>query len=167
MIHLAFKHNKNIAITDFRDFQRIKNELVNKEAYAIQVFPPESQLVDTSNHYHLWVMGQFSELGEGLEDSWPRLPYGFEDQRLVMEDIDDSRVGARGRQRMWPENEKPEGLETHREAYHRAWKEAKANGNTEKIEALVRLSYQADKVAGRKLEMMFAEFEASAKEEDA
>ena len=155
VIHLAFKHNKNIAITDFRDFQRIKNELVNEEAYAVQVFPPESHMVDTSNHYHLWVMGQF----DGVEDSWPHLPYDFKDQRLVMEEVSDGGPGARGRQRMWPENEKPRNLETSRDAYYRIWKEARARGDSEGIEMLIRLSYQADEVVGRKLEMMFAAFE--------
>lgn len=39
----------------FRDFQRIKNELVDPEAEAMEIYPAESRLVDTSNQYHLWV----------------------------------------------------------------------------------------------------------------
>lgn len=153
VIHLAFKHNKNVAITDFRDFQRIKNELVNEEAYAIQVFPPESQMVDTSNHYHLWVMGQPG----GAKDIWPQLPYGFKSQRLVMEE----QMSGRGRQRGWPEGKKPLGTETSREAYYRVWKTATESGDTAGIDMLIKLSYQAGTTAGRKIEMLFAEFQAS------
>ncbi len=54
-LHLSIRHVLNIAITDFRDFQRIKNELVHPEAEAVQVFPAESRLVDTCNQYHLFV----------------------------------------------------------------------------------------------------------------
>jgi hypothetical protein len=55
VVHLSIRHVLNIAITDFRDFQRIKNELVHPEAEAVQVFPAESRLVDTCNQYHLFV----------------------------------------------------------------------------------------------------------------
>ena len=39
IVHLSIRHILNLAITDFRDFQRIKNELVHPEAEAIQIFP--------------------------------------------------------------------------------------------------------------------------------
>ena len=55
VVHISFKHVLNIAITDFRDMQLIKNELVGPQSYCIQIFPPEDFLVDTSNQYHLWV----------------------------------------------------------------------------------------------------------------
>ena len=162
VIHLAFKHNKNVAITDFRDFQRIKNELVAEEAYAIQVFPPESKMVDTSNHYHLWVMGHIRGEVADDRDVWPELPYGFKSQRLVMEEANDQGIDARGRQRRWPENEKPLGMETSREAYYRVWKTATESGDTPGLELLVKLAYQAGKTVGRDLETLFAEFEATA-----
>lgn len=44
---------------DWRDFQRIKNELVAPEAEAVELFPAESRLVDTANHYHLWVFPEY------------------------------------------------------------------------------------------------------------
>jgi len=84
-IHLCFKHDANVAITDFRDMQRIKNELVHPEAFAFQIFPPESQLVDGANQYHLWVLipDGFPEVVPDNPDDWPVLPYGFFDGRLV------------------------------------------------------------------------------------
>ncbi len=39
----------------WRDKQRIKNELLGKEVLAIEFYPPESQLFDNANVYHLLV----------------------------------------------------------------------------------------------------------------
>lgn len=55
-IHLSIRHNDRRAVRDWRHFQRIKNELAGKEREAIEIFPPESQLVDTANQYHLFVL---------------------------------------------------------------------------------------------------------------
>ncbi len=57
---------------DWRDFQRIKNELVGPEAEGVELYPAESQLADSANQYHLWVFD-----GSGF-----RFPFGFND-RLV------------------------------------------------------------------------------------
>ena len=95
VVHLSFKHVLNIAITDFRDMQLIKNDLVGPKSYCIQVFPPESMLVDTSNQYHLWAFVPASwEPGENDklwsvapkdEDAWPFMPVGFFDGRVLSE----------------------------------------------------------------------------------
>lgn len=55
-LHLSIRHNERKAVRDWRHFQRIKNELAGTEREAVEIFPPESQLVDTSNQYHLWVL---------------------------------------------------------------------------------------------------------------
>jgi hypothetical protein len=55
----------------FRDFQRIKNELVGPEFEAAEIYPAESRLRDASNNYHLWVLPK----GQ-------RFPFGFS-TRLV------------------------------------------------------------------------------------
>jgi hypothetical protein len=70
--HLSIKRHDREAIHDWRDFQLIKTTLCGKEAEAIEIYPAESRLVDTSNQYHLWVFP------EGL-----MLPVGFTDGRLV------------------------------------------------------------------------------------
>ncbi len=54
-IHLSIRHNERKAVRDWRHFQRIKNELAGPEREGIEVFPPESQLVDTANQYHLFI----------------------------------------------------------------------------------------------------------------
>jgi hypothetical protein len=50
------------ATHDWRDFQRIKNELLGPEREAFEVYPAESRLVDTNNQYHLFVLPE----GQGL-----------------------------------------------------------------------------------------------------
>lgn len=55
-IHLSIRDHKRRAVRDWRHFQRIKNELAGKEREAIEIFPPESNLVDTANQYHLFVL---------------------------------------------------------------------------------------------------------------
>ena len=43
-------------LRDWRHFQQIKNEIVGPECEAIELYPAESRLVDTSNKYHLIAM---------------------------------------------------------------------------------------------------------------
>ena len=54
LLHLNIRRRDGGAIMrDWRHFQRIKNELVGPECEAIELYPAESRLVDTSNKYHL------------------------------------------------------------------------------------------------------------------
>lgn len=70
--HLSIKRRDKRVIHDWRDLQRIKNELVGSECEAIEIYPAESRLVDTANQYHLWV----------FNDPSFRFPMGF-GERLV------------------------------------------------------------------------------------
>ena len=54
-VHLHIHRNDWGPCKDWRHFQVIKNTLVGEENEAIELFPAESRLVDTSNTYHLWV----------------------------------------------------------------------------------------------------------------
>ena len=47
-------HNNHLA-HDWRDLQRIKNEICGEEKEAVEVYPAMSRMVDTSNQFHLWV----------------------------------------------------------------------------------------------------------------
>lgn len=73
IVHLCFKTNENDARHDWREMQRIKNELVGPEYEAVEIYPAESRVVDMANQFHLWVfldsqipfgMGYPSETGE-------------------------------------------------------------------------------------------------------
>lgn len=73
-IELSIKNLDKTAEWDWRDMQRIKNELCGPEFEGCQLFPAESRLVDTANQYYMFVLPE----GE-------RFPFGFQD-RLVMDD---------------------------------------------------------------------------------
>lgn len=70
IVHLSIKTHDRQARHDWRDFQRIKNEIVGPEFDAVEIYPAESKLVDSANQYHVFVFREF------------RLPFGFS-ERLV------------------------------------------------------------------------------------
>lgn len=67
MIHLSIKRLDRAPIYDWRDMQRIKNELVGPNHEAVQLYPSEERVVDTANQYHLWVL---AEPGIGFPFGW-------------------------------------------------------------------------------------------------
>lgn len=73
LIHLSIKRRDNNPVRDWRDLQRIKNELVGPECEGVELFPAESRLVDTANQLHLWVW----------DDPTFRFPIGFNEGRIV------------------------------------------------------------------------------------
>ena len=74
VIWLSIKRLDKNPIHDWGDLQTIKNKLVGAENEAIEIYPAESRLVDTSNRYHLWVFA----------DSTYRIPLGY-NERLVFD----------------------------------------------------------------------------------
>ena len=70
MAHLSFKVHDKQAHHDWRDMQRIKNEICGPEHDAVEIYPAESKLVDSANQYHLFVFQTY------------KLPFGFQ-TRLV------------------------------------------------------------------------------------
>jgi hypothetical protein len=73
---LSIKRRDKEPIMDWRDLQAIKTQLCGAEAEAIQLFPAESRVVDTSNQYHLFVF--MKQGGQRL----PQIPlYAFPAQR--------------------------------------------------------------------------------------
>lgn len=70
LIHLSIKRRDQRVIRDWRDLQRIKNELAGDEWEAIEIFPAESRLVDSANQYHLWCFPF-------------RIPLGFNSGRFI------------------------------------------------------------------------------------
>tara|TARA_Y100001973_G_C5164440_1_gene315296 strand:+ start:491 stop:1162 length:672 start_codon:yes stop_codon:yes gene_type:complete len=53
-------------VFDWRDLQRIKNELLGPEREAVDLFPSEARLVDTGNTYHIWAFPQGTSLPFGF-----------------------------------------------------------------------------------------------------
>lgn len=67
MIWLSIKRRDKEPIHDWRDLQRIKNDLIGPEHEAMELYPAESRVVDTANQIHLWV----------LADPTIKFPVGF------------------------------------------------------------------------------------------
>jgi len=92
MLHVSFHRHDRAAVRDWRHFQAIKNEVAGPERTAVEVFPPESKLIDTSNEYHLWVLPPDA------------IGFGLGSERLVMDSADvRAQMGAttKARQRDW------------------------------------------------------------------
>ena len=86
-VHLNIRRRDGGPILrDWRHFQLIKNQLIGEECEAVELYPAESRLVDTTNKFHLW----------GLRDPSYRFPFGF-DERDVQYQEDNSAPGLRQR----------------------------------------------------------------------
>lgn len=72
---LSIKRIDRQPLHDWRELQKIKNELVGPECEAIELYPAESRLTDSANQYHLWA----------CPDPKFRFPVGWEG-RLVSDD---------------------------------------------------------------------------------
>lgn len=71
--HLNIRRRDGKAIfRDWRHFQEIKNQLVGPECEAVELYPAESRVVDTSNKYHLWC----------CTDPTFRFPFGFDKRHI-------------------------------------------------------------------------------------
>lgn len=92
--HLSIKTHDKQARHDWRDMQRIKNELCGEDTEGVELFPAESRLVDTANQYHLFVFRTY------------KIPLGFT-ERLVG-DGPTQNLPHTGRQRPWRPEFRPE-----------------------------------------------------------
>ena len=88
--HVSIKTHDRKPISDWRDMQTIKNELIGEEYEAVELHPAESRLVDTANQYHLWVM-------EKSLDEGGYFPFGFHN-RLVSYDRRKGKAVQRGKE---------------------------------------------------------------------
>lgn len=59
---LVIKRWDKKPIHNWLDFQHIKNSIAGPERVAVEVYPPASELVDTANIYHLWIMYENEDL---------------------------------------------------------------------------------------------------------
>jgi hypothetical protein len=103
---LSIRRQDRKAIMDWRDLQWIKNELLGPEEEAIQIFPAESRLLDTSNQYWLWSYpGQYCGLG-------------FSGGRAVTEKLSVTMSGhGTSQQRPFAEHVRPPDLEEQEKRY--------------------------------------------------
>jgi hypothetical protein len=76
MVHLSIKRLDKMQIGPerYRDFMRIKDELLSPEHEAIEILPARSREIDTSNQYHMWAIDN---------PEW-RIPFGWTEGRKVV-----------------------------------------------------------------------------------
>lgn len=56
MVHLSMRTVENDVRHDWREMQRVKNEILGPEWEGMELYPAESRVVDTANQYHLWCL---------------------------------------------------------------------------------------------------------------
>jgi hypothetical protein len=66
--HLSIKTHDKRCVHDWRDMQRIKNELCGPEADGVEIYPAESRLMDEANQFHIYVMHPMVELPWGQRE---------------------------------------------------------------------------------------------------
>ncbi len=54
--HLAIRRHDGDEVHGWSDLQRIKNEIVGPDFAALEVYPPESDVVDQANMRHVFVL---------------------------------------------------------------------------------------------------------------
>ena len=58
-------NNGDDYLCDWREFQQIKNDLCGEAYCGIEIYPPESRMVDTVNVFHLWVFPEGKDIPLG------------------------------------------------------------------------------------------------------
>lgn len=94
MTHLSIKRDDRHVVRDWRHLQSIKNEICGEDRWGVEIFPPESALVDSANEYHLFVLPAGVELPFGFHD-----PLVSSDAQLTAFNAARERGQHRGRQR--------------------------------------------------------------------
>lgn len=95
LVWLSLKRHDLAPLRDWRDLQRLKNEILGPDVEAVELYPAESRLVDMGNQYHLWALAR----GE-------RFPFGFQARSVTEEAL------PGGAQRPWPREVRPPDLIT-------------------------------------------------------
>lgn len=67
--HLAIRTGK-VQLYKFYDLMAVKNQICGEEATAVQVYPPESEIMDEANLTHLFVFPPGYKLPLTLQRIW-------------------------------------------------------------------------------------------------
>jgi len=94
---LSIKRNDRQVIHDWRELQRIKNEIMGEECEAVEIYPAESRVHDTANQFHLWCFAP------GF-----KLPFGYEGRFIADEKNSPGTIGGNAKQRPFNPGDKPE-----------------------------------------------------------
>lgn len=106
IMHLSIKNHFNSPIHDWREMQRIKNEICGTACEGIEICPSKDKLVDTCNQYHLWVLPPYCSLDIGYTD---RLVC-YESKKEINKFINNLKLKNKNIQRDWEKHHKDENL---------------------------------------------------------
>lgn len=63
---LAIYNHDRSAMRDWREFQKIKNEICGEETIGFEFYPPESVVLDNANVFIMYVLPKSDDLGFGF-----------------------------------------------------------------------------------------------------
>lgn len=86
LVHLSIKRRDKapIGAERYRDFMKIKDQLLSPEHEAMEIYPARSREIDTSTQYHLWAIDS---------PTW-RVPFGWTEGRRVQGPVPNGTSGA-------------------------------------------------------------------------
>jgi len=151
MVHLSIKAHDRRALHDWRDLQRIKNELVGPEAEGVELYPAESRLMDESNQFHMYCIHPVASFPFGTQGRTVCTPADLEKEFADRHEL------QRARQREFEDHHTGEGCSSSGLIEWPDWA----------LEVLERLGYEVCvKSAGASCKKEMAKFKVEAKNKD-
>ena len=77
LIHMCIRRHDGQPCKNWKEHQQIKSQLIGPEYEAVELFPAESRLIDTTNEYHLWIHPSPKY----------RFPFGFNSNRCAIDNL--------------------------------------------------------------------------------
>lgn len=96
---LSIRRHDRKAARDWRDFQRIKTQLAGPEVEAVELYPAESRVVDTTNQFHLWCVPPGVKIAIGFENGMRLDPGEGPEMGAIQRPFDE----ADPERQSWPE----------------------------------------------------------------
>ena len=103
VVHLKIKAHDKRCVRDWRDMQRIKNEICGTEAEGVELYPAEGRLVDEVNEFHIFVLHPATGFPFGHERRATATP------EQVDKNNQGNEVGGRPWQRTFEDHHNAEG----------------------------------------------------------
>lgn len=80
LVHLSIKAHDKRCVRDWRDMQRIKNEIVGPEAEGLELYPAESRLMDEANQFHIYCAHPVVDIPFGQDHRTVSTPEELEEE---------------------------------------------------------------------------------------
>lgn len=114
IVELSLKLNTREPWQDWRDFYRIKSELCGTACWGMQMYPPQEELLDTANQYHMYVLDPSCDAFPIRQLQPPFTDYSEGWEKVVEEGKKHFGIGndqlRNAKQRPWQEHHKCDDL---------------------------------------------------------